>query len=226
MLKNIETYRKKLDLLVVVDNSDKPNNFVLDKLVKLNNIKIISMHGNQGIAFALNQILNWAKSQRYSWVLTMDQDSICSVNMIDEYLKYINDQKIALICPFVLNNGKITFDEYNKMKLPKVNNIIDPVKCITSGCLTNVKIVDKLGGFNDKLFINCVDVDLNCRVIENGYKIIRVNTAYMIQQMGKGKKIKLFEYIQHLTGMNLFRRSKVIAVYSNKRLYYYSRNSR
>lgn len=130
MLKNIETYRKKLDLLVVVDNSDKPNNFVLDKLVKLNNIKIISMHGNQGIAFALNQILNWAKSQRYSWVLTMDQDSICSVNMIDEYLKYINDQKIALICPFVLNNGKITFDEYNKMKLPKVNNIIDPVNVL------------------------------------------------------------------------------------------------
>lgn len=88
------------------------------------------MHGNQGIAFALNQILNWAKSQRYSWVLTMDQDSICSVNMIDEYLKYINDQKIALICPFVLNNGKITFDEYNKMKLPKVNNIIDPVNVL------------------------------------------------------------------------------------------------
>lgn len=224
--KNINSLSKQVDNILLYDNGSK--NFKTVKQMFENYSKITFINGkeNKGIAFALNQILNWADSRKYSWVLTMDQDSICSKNMIQEYSKYINVKKCSIICPYILNNGKVTLEEYKKLKLPKTELITDPVKCITSGCLTNVKIARKLGGFNSKLFIDCVDIDLNCKVLKAGYSILKVNSAYMVQQMGKGKEIFLFSFLQRITGLNIFRRAKVVAVYSDKRLYYHSRNSR
>lgn len=224
--KNINALYKQADKILLFDNGSKNYELIKKLSSKYNNMLLKGVKQNQGIAFALNRIVDWAQAENYKWVLSMDQDSICSPNLLKEYSYYLNNKDIALICPFVLNNGKVAFEEYKKLNLPPTTLITDPVKCITSACLMNVKLVREVGSFNEKLFIDCVDIDLNCRVLEAGKKILQVNSAYMIQQMGKGKKIKLFEYLQHLTGIDLFRRSKVIAVYSNKRLYYYSRNSR
>lgn len=224
--KNIDALYDQIDLILLYDNGSKNINEIQNLCNNYENIILKKGKENKGIAFALNIILSWAKSKNYSWVLSMDQDSICSENLIKEYSYYLDDENTALLCPFVLNNGKYTLAEYKRLKLPATTQIIDPVKCITSACLMNVKLVSQLGGFNNKLFIDCVDIDLNCRVLEAKKKILRVNTTYMIQQMGKGKKIHLFEKLQTLTGNDLFRRAKVVAIYSDKRLYYYTRNSR
>lgn len=224
--KNIESLYKQVNTIFLYDNGSR-NIEVIKKLsASYANLVVKDGGKNRGIAYALNEILKWGRQEKFEWVLTMDQDSVCSKTLIKEYSFYLNDNDVALLCPFVLNNGKYTLKEYKNLNLPPVTQILDPVKCITSACLMNVEIVSKLGGFNDKLFIDCVDIDLNCRVLEANKKIIRVNKAYMIQQMGKGKKINLFEKLQFLTGLDLFRRAKVIAVYSDKRLYYYSRNTR
>lgn len=224
--RNIDSLYNQVDQLLLYDNGSKNFGDVKKAFSEYKRVFFKDGKENRGIAHALNAILNWANANSYSWVLTMDQDSVCSKNMIQEYCKHLNDDKVALICPFVLNNGKVTLEEYKSQKMPETNEVLDPVKCITSACLTNVTIVQKLGGFNERLFIDCVDIDLNCKVINAGYKILRVNSAYMIQQMGKGRNIPVFEKMQKLTGMDFFRRIKVVAVYSDLRLYYHSRNSR
>ena len=63
-------------------------------------------------------------------------------------------------------------------------------------------------------------------MINNGYKILIVNSAYLVQQMGQGKPLKLFSYLHKYTKLNVFRRLKVAAIYTDQRLYYSSRNSR
>ncbi|MEE5988831.1 glycosyltransferase [Ligilactobacillus equi] len=224
--KNVEVLYKQVEEILLYDNGSDNILKVIEAFSNYENITIKNGIKNKGIAHALNEILEWADSKNYEWVLTMDQDSICSKSIIKEYSEYLNSDKVALICPFVLNNGKVTFEEYKKMNLPKSSEITDPVKCITSACLTNVKITKKLKGFNDSLFIDCVDIDLNCKVLEAGYRIIQVNTTYMIQQMGKGIEIPLFDKLQRITGADIFKRAKVVATYSNMRLYYHSRNSR
>lgn len=223
---NIEALQDQVDKILLYNNGSKN----LTQIKKLSdyytNVIIEDGRNNKGIAFALNRILDWSQEENYEWVLTMDQDSICDKNLIKEYTNYLQQKDVALICPFILNNNKYTLSEYERLKLSATTEIYDPVKCITSGCLTNVKIVTHLGGYNEKLFIDCVDVDLNCRVLQAKKRILRVNNTYLIQQMGKGKKISLFEKLQFITGNDLFRRAKVVAIYSDKRLYYYSRNSR
>jgi rhamnosyltransferase len=224
--KNVEALYPQVEKMVLYNNGSSNFREIKDTFSVYNNVEIIDGKENKGIAFALNQILYWAEKNGYRWVLTMDQDSVCANNMIAEYAKYVNDDQVALISPYVLNNGKTTLSELKAMDLPKVTQIDDPVKCITSACLTNVEVAKKLGSFNEKLFIDCVDIDLNCRVLEAGYKILRVNTTYLIQQMGESKPITLFEKLEKITNKDLFRRAKAVAVYSDLRLYYHSRNSR
>lgn len=224
--KNVDALYLQVNKIILYNNGS--NNFEQVKNVFADYNNIIFKDGveNKGIAFALNAIINLADSQGYDWVLTMDQDSVCANNLIKEYKNYLSEKKLALICPFILNNGKFTLNEYKKLKLSATTNILDPAKCITSGCLTNVKIAKKVGGFNNQLFIDGVDFDLNCKILEAGYRIIQVNRTYLVQKMGEGKKIQLFSTLQCLTGIDLFRRAKIVAVYPDIRLYYHSRNMR
>lgn len=224
--KNVDALCTQVDKILLYNNGSTNIKIIKNTFVNYNNIVFKDGKENRGIAFALNEILNWAVKEQYDWVLTMDQDSVCANNLIKEYSDYLDDKSIALLCPFILNNGKYTLTEYKNLKLPKITEITDPVKCITSGCLTNVKIAKQIGGFNNKLFIDCVDFDLNCKVLRAGYRILQVNSTYLIQKMGKGKYIRLFDKLQHLTGIRLFRRAKAVAVYPNNRLYYYARNTR
>lgn len=224
--KNVDALYTQVDKILLYNNGSQNFETVKNVFADYSNVIFKDGKENKGIAFALNKILDWADNEQYDWVLTMDQDSVCANNLIQEYSAHLNDKNIALLCPFILNNGKYTLNEYKKLKLTETTEIVDPVKCITSGCLTNVKIAKKVRGFNNALFIDCVDFDLNCKVLEAGYRILQVNSTYLIQKMGKGKKIRLFDKLQHLTGIRLFRRAKAIAVYPDNRLYYYARNTR
>lgn len=182
---------------------------------------------NEGIAFALNRILDIAEKNNFKWCLTMDQDSICDPDLIFYYKKCLDLTDVALISPFILNNSKWTLKEYNKIFFSdNVEKIKKPIDCITSGTLNNVNLVKKVGGYNEKLFIDFVDTELNCRILKNNFKILKVNSTYLIQRMGVGKKVLIFDWLYNKTRKNLFRRLKVVSVYSDKRLYYASRNSR
>lgn len=225
--KNISQIINQIDVLYIFDNgSSNSETIKKDIMAAFPKIEYYFSKENLGIAYGLNWLLKKAYENDYDWCLTLDQDSICSLNMIHEYKKYINLPNVALISPFVLNNSKYNLDDYQKLNLPDFNYIEEPMDCITSGCLTNVKIFKKLHGLNSKLFIDFVDTELNCKVLDNGYRILRVNTAYLIQQMGIAHPVKIFNWLYEKTQLNIFRRLKVATVYTDQRLYYSSRNSR
>lgn len=224
--KDIQAIINQVDQICLFDNKSDNIEEIERTFKSYRKITIIKSSKNLGIAFGLNKLLNWASENKYNWLLTMDQDSICSTNLIEEYSKYWDDPQIGLICPFVITNGKYSLEEYNNLKIQRTSWVKDPVDCITSACLTNVKIAKQLGGYTNKLFIDYVDTDINCKVINNGYKILRVNSVYLVQQMGQGKPLKLFSYLHKYTKLNVFRRLKVAAIYTDQRLYYSSRNSR
>lgn len=224
--KNIDALESQICKIFLFDNNSTNHSEITYLIENYSNIEYIHSNENTGIASALEYLLNLADERKFDWILTMDQDSICSENMIHEYELCMSKEEDALICPFVLNNGKYTFDAYKKMNLPKYDYVLKPIDCITSGCLTNVSIIKKLGGFFTDLFIDGVDTELNCRVLKHGYRIKRVNSAYLIQQMGKARKVFIFNILYKITKLNFFRRLQVAAVYNNTRLYYIARNNR
>ena len=227
--KNIESIMmQSVDSIYLYDNASTNQNEIKCLLTRLqNDKKIVYERGekNLGISQGLNKILYFAKSNEYDWFLTLDQDSICSENLIESYLKLINKEKIAIVCPVILNNGKRTIEDLKSMKLLDFEYIDDPVDCITSASLNNTTIISKLGGYKQELFIDCVDSELNCRIFLAGYKIIRSNKCFLIQHMGDAKGIAFFSFLYKITKIDIFRRMQVASVYSDKRLYYISRNS-
>lgn len=229
---DIELLKKNVDALVgqvkkiyLFDNASG-NKTEIERFITLyQEISYYRHPENAGIAFGLNHLLRQAKDDGFKWILTMDQDSICANNLVEEYSKFCNQSQIALVCPFVLNNGKYTHETYRQLNLPEMSEIINPIDCITSACLTNVNVISEIGGYATDFFIDGVDTELNCRVMQSGYVIVRANKTYLIQQMGKAKRNRVFEWLYRLTKANFFRRIQVAAVYNDLRLYYFARNN-
>lgn len=222
--KNITAIENQVACIYLYDNGSGNSSEISEMLKRHDNIFYDYNSDNKGIAYGLNRILDFADSHGYEWFLSMDQDSVCSSNMIEEYSKYADDPKNGLISPFILNNGKRTLESYKSMKLSEYDYLV-PTDCITSACLSRVSSVKEVGGFTDELFIDFVDIDLNCRISLAGYNIVRANKAYLVQRMGEAKKVPVLAKLYKLTKFEIFRKTQIVAVYSNMRLYHYARNS-
>lgn len=208
--KNINTIEPQVEHLIIVDNGSKNINLIsrIKDECKIK-IDLIENKENIGIASALNQSLDYAYKNNFDWILTLDQDSICDINMISEmksqYEKEDN-KNIALIAPNIL-------DENITLKPQDIKEGIEytgPV--ITSGSLTKTNIAKNIGGFVDKLFIDQVDFDFCLRLKDSGADILKVNRAIIYHQLGEISEHKLFGKTITTTNHSPIRR------------YYYYRN--
>ena len=225
---NVINIASQVHGLVVVDNNSENVKDIEIAIKDIANARLIKNKKNYGMAKALNQILEYADANHYKWYLTLDQDSVCCEDLIKKYADvcgYINDN-VAVLCPFVLNNNKISLEEYRNMNLPDTEEVKQPIKCITSASLNLVDAAKAVGGYAEELFIDCVDVEFNIRLLEAGYKILKVNKAYIIQSMGTAKRVSWIDSLYKLTGKNVFKKLRYTPVYNNTRLYYIARNSK
>ena len=71
--------------------------------------------------------------------------------------------------------------------------------CITSGSCTRLSAWEKIGGFDEKLFIDSVDFDFCYRIRKTGYVIIQTREAVLEHSIGEVKKNKLLgiPYSEH-----------------------------
>ena len=209
VIRNIESYIHFLDSLIVFDNSNCAEEFL--KRVKdiSNKIIFISNAQNEGIAKPLNKALELV-AEKYNWLLTMDQDSYFEEKHGEEYFSgfkqlFYHSLNIAIVCP--------------NHSLPKESVIADRnykevIRAITSGSIINTKICKKLKGFDEKLFIDDVDLEYCYRCVLAGYKIIQFLNIYLKHELGTKKKAGYF---------NVFKKSDR-SLHSPFRIYFIVRN--
>ena len=147
------------------------------------NITIIKNGKNEGIAKALNQMFEFAIEQQYEYVLTLDQDSVCPDNIIEEYNKYLDEHKLGSLCPQCV-------DRNFKSELNN-EDVIEVDKCITSASLVPVSAWNDVGGFNEELFIDFVDHDFCAKLKEHGYRILQIGSVKLSHELGKGKNYSI-----------------------------------
>ena len=178
---NIEAIQQQVDLLVFIDNHSDNLEVIESTYGHYDNIFFVKNKENFGIAKALNQAMLFCQSKGYQWVLTLDQDSVCPSNLIQEYQKYLDTPQVAILSPVI--------DDRNMRESTTVthsaNDYDEIEKCITSATLTNVTIWEKLGGFDESMFIDLVDFEYCMRILQNGYKILRVNTVTLLHEVGR-----------------------------------------
>lgn len=206
---NINAIYPQVDGLIIVDNNSENLMDIKNLLKEFKNVILITNNDNLGIAKALNQIMEVGLNNHVDWILTLDQDSVVSKSLIYYYRKYIDLPNVGMMtCLLKDRNAKGIADKFKD-----ANDDYEEVeKCITSACLTNVAAWDHCGRFDEKMFIDYVDYDLCMTFRENGYRIIRVNQASVLHELGQSKDVRFFT------------RKYVVSNHSSKRKYFFIRN--
>ena len=203
LVENINAIYNQVDNVIIVDNNSKNIAEIEQIVLNYLHICLIKSKCNEGIATALNKMMKKAKELHYTWCLTLDQDSIVPENIIEDFSKYVNID-VGIISPLI--------DYHNNEDL-KLSNTFDKIdRCITSASLTNVNAWEKIGGFDDKMFIDYVDYDFCKRLKMNNYSILRSNAVIINHSLGNVEKKHFLK--------------KEISIYNHiyMRTFYFSRN--
>ncbi|MGA9045501.1 glycosyltransferase [Sulfuricurvum sp.] len=210
VLTNIFSYINHIDLLYVVDNSEQKDPTIVTKLSKIAKIQYLDNDGNQGIANALNLAAIKAIEAGYQWLLTMDQDSSFSNEMIIAFLAcfqhYKSKEKIAIFSP---SHDFVGLNAINNQQCESTSQLI----VMTSGNLLNLSTYPEIGGFKEKLFIDGVDHDYCLKAKKLGFSILQFQNILLNHELGEPKIIR--------------RHGKEISfrTHSPQRFYYITRNS-
>ena len=160
----------------------------------------------------------------YSWLVTLDQDTLLPDNLLESYQQYIHEKDVAIFSPQVIDKRR---------KYLKIENMAEDLLeidfCITSASCTNLNIWKQLNGFDEWLFIDFIDNDYCKRVRLSGYKIMRLNKVVINQQFGD-IKLKSPRAVQFYLKLSEILHNKNIAKLSYRkrvsplRVYYVHRN--
>lgn len=201
---NIEAVIGQVDKVVLVDNGSANIETVKEKYADNSRISLITNKENVGIAKALNQGVAFCQED-VKWVLTLDQDSVSSANLIDEFSKFLEEPRVGILTPQI-------HDRHEKEQVQLRNGFKEINRCITSGALINVETWEEVGKFDETMFIDVVDFEYSYRIRQSGYRILQVDSTYLLHECGNIKEVVFFR-----------KRIKIFN-HSPKRRYYFSRN--
>lgn len=188
--KNVLSLKKHVGEVIVVDNGSNKETLSMLRGLK-EEITLIELNENKGIAYALNRGIEYAVNNDFQWVLTLDHDSTVSDSMISNMLSVYNSidesekEKIVMLTPKHVEEKQI--DVVSKSQENKWEYVLTE---ITSGALTKADFY-KNELYDEKLFIDLVDHDYCLRINSMGYKIIRVNSAILIHNLGESIQKKI-----------------------------------
>ena len=168
--------------IIVVDNSNSDNKTLAEEIA---DSVYISNGKNLGIAAALNKGCQKACSDGFEWCLTMDQDSTWSSDLLEMYLKEValNHSELTVSFAPAMNLSEKSFSIIGDIRRFFTGKETLPEKqfvenVMTSGNIISLKIWEKTGKFDEKLFIDEVDSDFCFRLISSGYRILKFNNIF------------------------------------------------
>lgn len=178
---NLNAIVPQVQNIVIVDNGSDNINVIKD-ITHSYGCTLIINEQNKGIAAALNQGLEYAKEHGYEYALTLDQDSIASEGMVSALENsLVKSSLIAIIGPQIQDINK-------NEKLLLKDEVVTVNSLITSGSLCVVNKLLCVGGFEEKLFIDCVDFEICWRLRMAGYLIARLDKVSLKHEVGKRQK--------------------------------------
>ncbi len=206
----VENLAPQVDKIIYSDNGSKKETKKLLEGLKTKNPKIECIWNgeNLGIATALNRGVAQAKAEGADWVLTLDHDSVPEKDMVKKMLAAYADlpekETIAILCPnFMLAKG-IAYSDLAPRFIET---------SITSGQLVKMDLFDKIGGYEDKLFIECGDHEFCFHALLQGYKTLLIPGAILKQRIGNPSVKKILG------------KTFIVPHYSPERYYYQLRNT-
>ncbi len=189
-LDHLKVLARQVDQIVVVDNSSSPQfERQLSGLEIERGWKVICNRQNLGIAAALNLGVEYALQRGFAWIATFDQDSQIEPGyfskMFDAYTEFGHPEKVALISPVYVDRNTGLKIRVKRRRNGKI------LTNMTSGSLIPAGAFQKLGPFDENLFIDAVDKEFCLRAHKGGMSIVD-SGALLLHSLGKSTYHSIF----------------------------------
>lgn len=172
---NVRSIIAQVNNVVVVDNGSMNYEQYTERLKTIGNIQYIRLEKNEGIAYALNVGLDYCNG-KCKWFISLDQDSCAAPDMVEKLLE-IAEPNDSIVAPLIIDRNSV---EENGIDYSRLSSLI----AITSGCLNNVSLLKKVGGFVSDYFIDFVDHEICLRLTKYGHPIKHSKTAVLYHSNG------------------------------------------
>lgn len=183
---NVASYAKDVGRIYAVDNTEAPDRTIVSAIAAIPGLQYLPLEGNRGIGVALNAGIAAARSAGYTWVLTMDQDSTPHPRMVFELSRCASeccDGPIGLVSPVLdLENGPAEEAD---------GGCREALTTITSGSLVSTTAWERVGGFDESLFIDQVDHEFCLKLHLSGLSVVECGSARLSHRMGEMRRRRL-----------------------------------
>lgn len=221
---NVANILPQVARVSVFDNGSSNAATIVELASEFAGVEVILGGMNFGIAYGLNRLAQLAFQGGATHLLTLDQDSVAAPDMV-AHLQEAASPSIGMVAPYIVDINKETVQDYKSLLLPAVDEFRQAARrgAITSGALLRLSAWRDVGGFDDELFIDYVDYDLNQRLLLNGYRIVRANKAHLLHEVGRAAPTWLWVPRKSVSGRWRLERFYSFG-HSSFRCYYKARN--
>ena len=191
ILKFIKNLSNNFKILIIENSSD----FQLENEIKNHKNVEIKFMNNNGYGAAINYARKFVKS-KYFFVFSPDLKNVDNnlIEMFEEKVKIIKD--FGALGPRFLNVTEKSHKQSNKYEeIGKINSISGSAMCF------DTITFDKVGGFDENIFLYFEETDYCIRANKKGYKMYQINKATVEHPRGASEgvvKTKNFREISNL----------------------------
>jgi rhamnosyltransferase len=216
LVARLEAIRRQVCALVVVDNGST-NLAEVEAAARIADARLIANGANLGVAAALNAGARILLDEGYDWLATFDQDSAVPPGAIAALLALhaaVPEPERAAILA-MSRRDRVTGRDYHRR-----GDILEEAPAwrrvrttITSGALVSRRALQRVGLFDEGLFIDGVDHDFCLRCRTAGLMVIEARDVAMDHAIGAISKKRFLG------------REGVLTNHSPDRRYYITRNT-
>ncbi|HBI61841.1 MAG TPA: hypothetical protein DDY31_11630 [Lachnospiraceae bacterium] len=176
VVENIKSYAKDLEIVYVHDNSEEKNEEFEKKINQIENVIYNFSGENQGLCVPFNKYYKLAIKKGLDWLITFDQDSAAAEGMIPAMQSFAESSEcldtIGIVSPTI---NELDYSSISQDSLFTYYDLI-----IQSGAMHRLSMMEKVGDYNEDLFIDAVDWEYCVRCRMEGYRIVRLNQAILL----------------------------------------------
>lgn len=179
VVRNTMSYANECDMVIVWDNTPATINDWSALNLLGDKLRICANGVNVGLASAYNKGVEMSLESGCSHLMTMDQDSYFeNFAVLKQYVADYEDQEYGMFCPPI-----------NDPNVPegKVCVMNDSAQ---SGCIFSLEMIKDVGRFRDDFFIGMVDVEMQLKAAEKGYRVAQIGGCNLVHQIGSCRMVK------------------------------------
>ncbi|MEO6994786.1 MAG: glycosyltransferase family 2 protein [Lacunisphaera sp.] len=190
---NLRAMVRECGQVLIVDNGSGAE--VCSRLGDIPGVELLALDENLGIATALNRGAEWAQERGFDWLVTFDQDSRPAPGMLAAlWARHLQLPKGGVVGPRIEEPGMAGAPYRWVRRDPRWPGLFRRVwegreleavtMVITSGSLIQLSVWSEVGGFDEALFIDYVDIDYCLRVIRAGHTVAVAPAAVLEHHLG------------------------------------------